>query len=109
MVMATLPGDLTVTVTRAAAKDAFGDPTGAPGVVPHTVDGCLLAPGGSAETQNRADTVATDWDLYAPVGADIVATDQVEVPGIGFPVEVHGDPKVWPDAGLVVALRRVAG
>lgn len=107
MVMATLPGDLAVTVRRAPAKDAFGDPIGTGAA--HTVDGCSLAPGGSTETQNRSDTVSSDWDLFAPEVADIVATDQLDIPGIGYPVEVHGDPKVWPGAGLIVALRRATG
>lgn len=106
------PGDIAVTVevTRVvpAARDEFGDPVGVASP-PHTIEGCLLAPGGSAESQNRGDVVASDWDLYAPEGADIIATDRVRVAAVGVTAEVHGDPKWWPGGGVVVALRRVTG
>jgi hypothetical protein len=102
-----LPGNLRVIVSRPAQKGKFGDPGGP--AVEHAIDGCLLAPGGTAEGHNRATTVASDWDLYAPEDADIVATDRVTVPDLGVTAEVDGDPKRWPGAGLVAPLRRVKG
>jgi hypothetical protein len=104
--MATLPGDVTVTVTPAAPRGAFGDPSGA-AAEPWQIDGCQFAPAESAESHDRADTVVTTATLYVPDGHTIPTTAKVTVGD--FVGEVDGDPEPWAGAGTVVKLRRVTG
>jgi hypothetical protein len=103
----TAQGPYRVLVERRAPKDSMGDPTGPP--VVHEIAGCLLAPGASGEDNDRAERVTSTWDLYGPEDADLLAQDRVTVPDLGLTAEVDGDPKRWPGAGVVAALRRVTG
>lgn len=103
----------TATVIRAGGRDRFGDPLPAS---EHTVDGCTFFPRRAGE-QTREDnhgasTVIVGAVLFAPVDADIVATDRIRLDGVVYDVE--GEPGKWDDARgdlsvLEVALRRVTG
>lgn len=102
----TSAGDVeTVTVVRPARRTKFGDESGPP--TEFAVDGCLFAPGPSAELHDAANQVSTDGTVYAPAGTDVVATDRMRVRGALY--QVVGDPQVWNTAGVVVVLRRVTG
>jgi hypothetical protein len=96
----------TVTVVRPTGRDAFGDPL--PGTpAEHDIPGCLFAPGPSTENNTAAQQVDTDATVYAPPGADVLATDRVRARGNLF--DVVGDPQVWGRAGVVIVLRKVTG
>jgi hypothetical protein len=104
-----LDGEQTITVVRPAALDRNGDPTGA--AVEHTVDRCLIAPTEGAENTDHADTVITEFTVYAPPGADVLATDQVRGGGVlgDLVYEVVARPRAWLAEGLVFNLRAVTG
>lgn len=99
----TLPRE-TVTVLRPGGTTPFGDPL--PGSS-HSVDGCLFAPRSSNESSDFANTVITGAQLFGPAGADIKATDQIQVRGVVYDVE--GDVGDWGKAGVQVALERSTG
>lgn len=101
---------ITVTVHR-TTTDRYGDTTDTSS---HSLDGCGLASRSSAENTDRRDTVSTVRVLLAPPGADIVATDVVELPD-GTRWDVTGDP-VAPSSpftgwtpGVAATLTRVTG
>lgn len=96
----------TVTVVRPPARDTFGDAL--PGTEASTdLPGCLVAPGGSGEQNSGANQVTTDATVYAPPGADILATDRLLVRGQLH--EVVGQPQQWTGYGLVIDVRRITG
>lgn len=101
----------TVLVRRTAAGRWGGKPTPAT----HEVTGCIRWPRGSGEERNRSDVVTTGWMLSAPVGADITATDQVQMPGDPTWWEVEGDPQPYESPftdrafGTPIALTRTRG
>lgn len=96
----------TVTVIRPPGRDNFGDPL--PGsATEFAVDGCLFAPGPSQEPGFAANTIDTDGTIYAPPGADFLATDKVRIRGDVY--TVVGKPQVWGSSGVVVAVRLVTG
>ncbi len=96
----------TVTVIRPPARDRFGDRM--PGAdTEFDVPGCLFAPGPSREPGFATNQVDTDGTVYAPPGADFLATDKVRVRGDVY--TVVGKPQVWGTTGVVVALRQVTG
>lgn len=104
------PHGQTVTVIRPAERDKTGDPLGPP--IPHSLAGVAIA-WGETETNHdgRAATV-TAATLYCPAGADILAGDQVTLPG-GGKYLVDGQPQVWHspwtgwDPGVVVRVKGV--
>lgn len=98
-------GTITATVIRPAGRDRDGDPTGSP--TEHDVDGCMLAPGNTTEVTTQADTVVADATLYAPAGADIMATDRLRADGTTY--DIVGRPQRWLGDGVVVLLRVVTG
>ncbi len=97
----------TVVRIRPPAKDAFGDPSaGEADELP--IDGCLFAPGKSAEPQFAANQVDTDATLYTPPGVDVLPTDHIRVREQVY--RVVGDPADWgPRWGVVIGLRKVTG
>lgn len=84
-------GTATVTVIRPGAPDWQGDPSAG---TQFPVDGCAIEPGPSQETVTNGDTVVSDYILRAPAGADIVATDRVQLPD-GTICAVTGRPARW--------------
>ncbi len=96
----------TVTVIRMPARNAFGDPATVGDPPEFDLAGCLFAPGPSTELGVGAAGTDTDGTVYAPAGADVLATDRVRVRGQVF--TVVGDPQDWGSAGVVIVLRKAA-
>lgn len=99
----------TVVRVRPLGNDKYGDPI--PGDPPRLdIEGCLVAPLRSTEPADRGRYGAvTGWSVFAPVGADVVHTDQVEIRGvlcdvIGEVAEWEGDP-----SGVVINAQRATG
>ena len=69
--------------------------------------------GSQEDTGGGREGVVDAWDLFCPAGADLAATDRVEVRGDVY--EVDGQPAVWTSpygsgrGGMQVTLRRVEG
>jgi hypothetical protein len=103
-------GPHTVVVVRAgtSAEDEYGneipgwnDPTET------TVTGCSVQPVVGTENLSGRDTVVSRWQLFAPDGTDLLATDRVEWDGDTY--EVDGEVQRWgfpPLSHLVALLRR---
>jgi hypothetical protein len=69
--------------------------------------GCDVQPiAGSKYTLDREAIVAR-WRLFAPDGADIVATDRIRSDGLVY--EIDGDVQIWAGSHLESFLRRAAG
>lgn len=102
---AEFPPTETLTVVRPGGTDKFGD------TLPATetpVDGCVVWPRSSTETENHSDTVIVGLSALLPTGADIRATDQVRR-GTDL-YNVDGEPGFWDaDTGIEVALTRGTG
>ncbi len=101
-------------VTRIRTSPAGTDPDGDP--VATTTDtlviaGCLVAPGPSTEPGARGrQGVVVDLTVYAPVGADVVHTDHIEVDGVAYRVEGRPGPFTGSRVGGVeIELVRAAG
>lgn len=79
------------------------------------IDGCIRWPRVSTETTDRSDTVSTGWMLTVPVGADLLATDEVQLPDDPTWWQVEGDPLPYVspfngwEAGTPVGLTRTRG
>lgn len=78
--------------------DAYGDPiTGTE--TSTTLAGCLVADAGSFEPTERSRVGAvSDYVVYAPIGADVLHTDLIEIRGArctitGVPEDWRGDPR----------------
>lgn len=114
---------ITVRVRRGGGRDRFGDPQ--PNVE-HTIDGCIKWPrtnsrGGQTlgEAVDFSDTVTVGYSLHLPIGADLVATDDVLLPGEdedGPWWSVEGEPLPWGpspftgwEPGSVASLTRSRG
>lgn len=103
---------VTVTVVRGGGNDRFGDrkPT-----TEHTVVGCVKWPRSSSESADYSDSVSTGYMLSVPLGADILRTDQVRLPGDAALWSVDGDvlpyenPFTGRTAGALVALTKTSG
>ena len=86
---------MTISVDRlrpvAIGTDRLGDPTyGVPDEV--TIENCGLAPRHEAEdADNGRQGVPIGWNLFAPHGADILATDLIRLPD-GTVCEIDGMP-----------------
>ncbi len=93
----------TVTVIRPSAADAFGDRSGS---TEFTVDGCLFAPGPSAEMGVGSAGTDTDATIYAPAGVDVRSTDRIRARDRTY--TVVGVPQDWGSAGVVIVLRQAA-
>lgn len=74
---------------------------------------CLIAPRLEGEnTEQGREGVVIGWTVYAPHGADVEATDRVEVRGVAH--DVDGEPGDWSGGwdwqpGVEIRLRRVNG
>lgn len=90
---------VTATVFR-GGRDARGNP-----ITPttHEVTG-LFAPSGTDDPNDWSDATLDVGRFMAPVGADIITTDVLEIPGHGR-WAVDGRPMPWP-LGIEVPLRR---
>lgn len=78
------------------------------------INSCAVAPRLDSEDRtNGRQGVIVGLTVYAPAGADILATDRVRVRGDDY--EVDGEPGDWrspygtANGGLEIALRRVEG
>lgn len=78
------------------------------------ISGCLIAPRAEGEdTANGRQGVIVGLTVYAPAGADVVATDRVEVAGVVHTVE--GQPADWSGGfgswqpGVELRLKAVTG
>ena len=103
----------TVTVVRSDANDVYGDPAETPPTRTR-LDGCAVAPRSSADVNDRGrQGVVVGLTLFAPYGADIRHTDQLDVDGVLY--DVDGEPGSWSnpftfhEPGIEVALKRAAG
>lgn len=78
------------------------------------IDGCAVAPrDADEENAGGRQTVIAGFNVYAPPGADVLATDRLRVRG-----EIHeviGEPGVWINPftgatpGVEIRTRRVTG
>jgi hypothetical protein len=107
-----LPYGQTVTVLRRPAVDRTGD-GGA--TVSHTISQCAIVWDSTTNDDDRRDTSITFVDVYVPVGADILASDQVELPdgsvGAVFGRPRWGEPHPmtgWQSGYKLVRLKVVA-
>lgn len=93
--------------------DDYGDPIDSTTATTELV-GAFVAPRETSEIRGRGRAgVIVGLTLYAPYGTDLVHTDQIDVDGELF--ELEGEIGPWRnpftewEAGIEVALRRVAG
>lgn len=91
--------------------DRWNEPIAGAGQ-PVPIDGCLFAPGPTAENLNGANQTEADGTVYIPPDApvdpgDFTSDGQFRVRGDVY--EVHGDPRVWGSAGVEIVLRKVTG
>lgn len=79
--------------TTGGGEDDWGDPT--PGVATRTtVHGCAVAPLKQGEDASPDGAELLDgWTVYLPFGADVRASDLLEVRGREY--HVDGVPGVW--------------
>jgi hypothetical protein len=116
-----VPASFTVTITvrRPGGWTTHGDPLPAG---EHEEPGCIVAPtsgdsgsAGSNEYVDLRDTVITGRVIYAPIGADIQATDEIVIPGETGVWQVDGDAGAWRSPfsnwqpGQQLVVRRVRG
>lgn len=57
------------------------------------IPGCEVQPLPSTEYDAGREAVTTRWRLFAPVDADIIASDRVRVDGTVY--EADGDVQLW--------------
>lgn len=107
-----------MTVTRVrttpAARDQYNDPDPSPTVDELVLDQAFVAPRTTSDIDDRGrQGVIVGMSLYAPVGTDLVHTDQVKVDGVLY--DLDGEMGVWTnpltgwDAGIEAAIKRAAG
>lgn len=104
-------GPHTVVIRRATTtEDAYGNPVRNWGSATSTsVPGCSVQPVLGAENLAQRDTVVSRWELYAPDGTDLLATDRVDWSGTSY--EVDGEVQRWgfaPMSHITALLRRGA-
>jgi len=88
-----LPYAERLVVVRPPDRDDYGDPL--PGSAYRSpLDECVVTAKSSNELTDQRDTVVTQMDVYAPLGADVVPTDLVERED-GTTWQVQGAPAVW--------------
>lgn len=91
--MLTTPFAITIRVRRGGGRTTMGDPKP---YTYHDIDGCIRWPLQSSETNDRAATVITGFQLTVPPGADLVATDEVAFPDArGDLPEPDDDAAAW--------------
>lgn len=104
---------ITVTVRRGGTDPRTGDPLPD---TEHTIDGCAVAPRGSSESTDLGNAVIEGLTMFAPYGADVLATDEIVLPDDPDVVwYVDGEPGNWRSPftdwrpGTQVALTRQRG
>lgn len=101
-------GSHTITVLRAPlVEDDYGNETRDwTAATQSTVSGCSVQPVTGIEVTVARDTIVSRWQLWAPDGTDLVATDRVEFDGAAY--EVDGEVQRWnfPPASHITALLR---
>ena len=108
-----LPHGQTWTVLRRGPRDRDGDAQSEFNAH-HQIPGCAFAPTGSETEEFRRDSESALADLYVPVDADVLASDQLESP-TGEVYAVRGKPQWdqlhpmtgWSPGMKVVRLRGV--
>lgn len=61
--------------------------------VSHVVDGCSVQPATGSANRVGREAITTKWVVYAPDGADVLASDRVEVNGTRY--DVDGSIRLW--------------
>lgn len=112
-----MPTPWMVTLMRwsAGVKDEYGDPTAEYVEEDLWLHG--LAPGAMDLDQPNRNAEEVLWTLYAPGGTTVASQDLIILPwDPATQYEVNGRSKDWtkgpwdyPDAGVVIELRKVAG
>jgi len=109
-----LPFGQTVTIVRVPARNRHGDPIGDD--ASHTIESCGVDWNATASNTQFQDVQTTDVDLYVPRGADVVASDKVELSDgstfrvVGRPMWDQVHPMTGEDFGYkLVRLREVSG
>lgn len=94
--MAKKIGSETITVIRKPKVDRLDEP---PAVAPpeHEITGCVILPRLASGAQNSKEqdkgwVIVEGKMVIAPYGADILADDEVKVPGDPMPYQVDGPP-----------------
>lgn len=101
-------GSHTVTVLRAPlVEDAYGNEEPDWGSATSTVvDGCSVQPQVGAEATVGRDTVVSRWQLFAPDGTDLLATDRIRWQGVDYEVDTEVQRWDFPPLSHIVALLR---
>jgi head-tail adaptor len=102
-------GSHVITVRRASTtEDDYGNPISDWATASSTtVSGCSVQPLPGLEQTVGRDTVVSRWQLWAPDGTDLTATDRVEWDGNAY--DVDGEVQRWdfpPMSHLTALLRR---
>ncbi len=101
-------GPHTVTIRRATVtEDTYGNDTRNWATAPSvSVSGCSVQPVIGGEALVGRDTVVSRWNLFAPDGTDLLATDRVDWSGTSY--EVDGEVQRWgfPPMSHITALLR---
>lgn len=108
---------MTETVTRlrpTTTSDRYGNTTSDWGDPERlNITGCLIEPRVEPEdATNGREGRVIGWNVYAPDGTDVAATDKVEVRGTAYTVD--GEPEDWSGGwdwrpGVVIKLRAGVG
>lgn len=101
-------GRHTIVVRRATvAEDEYGnDQRDWATATSTTVTGCSVQPVLGAEVTVGRETVVSRWQVWAPDGTDLLATDRVEWDGSTY--DVDGEVQRWgfPPLSHITALLR---
>lgn len=111
----TTPGSDQVTVLRAPLGDAdryAAQRRGWAAATSAVLTGVSVQPMAASETTVDREYTATRMNLYAPPGADLLATDRVVWQGVTY--EVDGPPATWFDLNgvadhVAAVIKRLAG
>lgn len=103
-------GSETIKVRRTVKVDRFAEPSATP-PAEHDVTGCVVLPRLSDE-QDKGWTIVEGKMIIAPFGSDVLADDQVQVPGEAGWYEVDGQPGAYKNTGgrgkaVIFYLKRV--
>lgn len=84
----------TVTVWRASVVTDHGNDVRDWGTADsHDLDNCSVQPAPGPEDRINRDAITTIWTVYAPITADVLDTDRVEVNGIRY--DIDGSVRRW--------------
>lgn len=92
--MAKKIGSRTITVFRKAKVDRLSDVAATE--TSHDVSGCVILPRSSFE-EGKGWVVVEGRQIIAPYGADVLADDEVELPGDPTRWQVDGAPGDYED------------